>query len=111
MDNVKPYAKVIEDVLHQYASVPYAQDGLQQEVIIDRADNHYLLVTVGWQNRRRVHTCVIHIDIIDGKVWVQDDGTEEGVGNLLVEAGIPHEHIVLAFHPESQRQYTEFAVN
>ena len=38
------------------------------------------------------------------------DGTEIGVANELVEAGVPKTDIVLAFYAPYRRQYTEFAV-
>lgn len=53
-----------------------------------------------------VHSCLVHFDIIDGKVWVQRDDTEDGVTEELVAAGIPKEQIVLGFHPVDVRPYT-----
>jgi hypothetical protein len=41
---------------------------------------------------------------------VQRDGTEDGVTDELVQAGIPKEEIVLDFHEPSVRPYTGFAV-
>jgi hypothetical protein len=58
-----------------------------------------------------VHGAVIHIDLIGEKVWVQYDGTEEGVATELVEAGVPKESIVLGFRPPEIRPYTGFAIN
>jgi hypothetical protein len=52
----------------------------------------------------------MHVDIRDGKFWIEHDGTEYGIANELVDAGVPKEHIVLAFHEPELRQYTEFAV-
>ncbi len=54
---------------------------------------------------------MLHIDIIDRKLWIQQDGTEEGVAVDLVAAGIPKEHIVLGFRTPEQRKITEFAVS
>jgi XisI protein len=54
---------------------------------------------VGWDGVRRVHGCVVHIDIIDAKVWIQYDGTSSPVADALLAAGIPREAIVLGFHP------------
>ncbi len=34
-------------------------------------------------------SAVIHIDLLGDKVWVQYDGTEDGVATELVAAGIP----------------------
>lgn len=64
---------------------------------------------VGWDGAQRVHGSVVHIDIIDGKVWIQRDGTKHGIAEELVAAGIPRDHIVLAFHPPDLRQYTDYA--
>jgi hypothetical protein len=43
------------------------------------------------------------------EIRIQQDGTEAGVAERLVEAGIPREHIVLAFKPPEIRQHTGFA--
>lgn len=67
-------------------------------------------MNIGWENKKRVHGCLVHIDIINDKIWIQRDGTEQGIANELVNSGIPKENIVLAFHPTEVRQYTEYAV-
>jgi hypothetical protein len=54
---------------------------------------------------------LIHLDIIGGKVWIQYDGTSTPVATALLEAGIPREDIVLGFHPQKVRSYTDFAVS
>lgn len=109
MDRIKEYRQLIEKVLREYASVPYAHSEIHTEVVIDEANDHYLLVNVGWRNGRRVHGSLVHIDIIDGKIWIQRDGTEQGIANELVEAGVPKDHIVLGFRAPEVRPYTEFA--
>ncbi|HEY3997870.1 MAG TPA: element excision factor XisI family protein [Candidatus Xenobia bacterium] len=53
---------------------------------------------------------MLHVDIRGGKFWIQHDGTEGGIANDLVEAGVPKDHIVLAFRPPEYRQHTGFAV-
>ena len=73
--------------------------------------NHYQLLTVGWNDYQRIHGSLFHIDIKDGIIWIQHDGTEEGIANRLVEMGVPKTDIVLAFHAPFRRQFTEFAVS
>jgi len=80
-------------------------------LIIDRKQNNFLLLTIGWQNKIRVHGCLVYIEIIDDKIWIQRDGVEDRITEDLLAAGIPKERIVLAFHPPSVRPYTEFAVS
>jgi hypothetical protein len=110
MDNLKKYRQIIEKTLNEYARIPYAHGNLKQEVIIDKNQENYLLMTIGWENQKRVHGCLVHISIINDKIWIQRDGIEEGIANELVVAGIPKDKIVLAFKPEYIRPYTEFAV-
>lgn len=83
----------------------------ETQIIFDTQHDHYQLVHVGWKsNGHRNYGCVLHLDIKDDKIWIQHDGTEEGIANALVERGVPKQDIVLAFHPPSMRKYTEFAV-
>jgi len=53
---------------------------------------------------------LVHLQIIDNKIWIQRDGIEEGIATDLMEVGIPKEQIFLGFKPEHIRPYTEFAV-
>ena len=32
---------------------------------------------------------IVHIRLIDGKIWIQYDGTEEDIVTELLEAGVP----------------------
>lgn len=102
--------QIIENTLTEYAQLPYAYGEIQTEAVFDRANDHYLLVNVGWDNDRRVHGCIVHIDLIDGKAWIQRDGTEDGIAGELEKAGIPKDHIVLGFRPPEIRQYTGYAI-
>ena len=66
-------------------------------------------MVVGRENNKRVHSCLAHIDFINGKLWIHYDGTETGIAKELLSHGVPREHIVLAFKAPEMRQYTEFA--
>ena len=63
----------------------------------------------GWNGPYRIHGSVLHVDIRDGKVLIQYDGTEDGVAEELVKAGIPRDRIVLAFKPPEVRKFTDYA--
>lgn len=110
MDSHATYRQIIERCLLEYTRIPYAYGDLQSEVIFDHEHDRYLLVTVGWDNGMRVHVCLVHIDLLDGKVWIQRDATEAGIASELVQAGIPKDRIVLGFRPPEVRPYTEYAV-
>lgn len=57
-----------------------------------------------------MHHFVVHLEIINGKVWIQEDNTDLIVAHELERAGIPKNDIVLGFHPADVRPYTEYAV-
>jgi hypothetical protein len=110
MDTLSTYRQTIEQVLTRYTKIPYAYGEIQTKTIFDHEKDSYLLLTVGWQDDKRIHGCLVHIDILDDKLWIQRDGTEHGIARELVEAGIPKEKIVLAFHPPEVRDHTEYAI-
>lgn len=76
-----------------------------------RTSDRYLLIEIGWDKGRRIYGVLIHIDIMGDKLWIQQDGTEEGIADELAALGIPKERIVLAYKSLPRRQITEFAVS
>lgn len=108
MEKVELYRQHIRTLLERYGIE--GDDGVGVQQIIDPANDPYQLVHVGWQNKRRIYGCVLHIDIQNQKIWIQHDGTEIGMANELVDMGVPKEDIVLAFHAPYRRQFTEFGV-
>lgn len=110
MDTIDTHRQIIQNVLTEYVRLQYAYGEIQNETIFDRDADRYLVMSVGWQDVRRIHGCLIHVDIISDKVWIQRDGTEHGIANELVAAGIPKDRIVLGFHSPEVRQHTEYAL-
>ncbi|NJK63602.1 MAG: XisI protein [Synechococcaceae cyanobacterium SM2_3_1] len=78
--------------------------------LFDPETDQYVILSEGWEGPRHHHGCLLHIEVQDGRIWVQRDGTEDGIANELVNAGIPKEVIVLGFHEPSVRPHTGFAV-
>jgi hypothetical protein len=111
VDKITHYRQIIRELLLPFAERHYANADITNEVVLDETNDRYLVMSVGWQGRsKRIHGCLIHLDIINGKVWIQRDGTEDGIGYDLEAAGIPKSDIVPAFHPESVRVHTGYAV-
>ena len=109
MDKVTQYRNYIHDLLTEYSQYRPSYGEVAMEPISDIPHDHYQLLTVGWNGYERIHGCLFHIDIKDGKIWIQHDGTEEGIAYRLVARGVPKTDIVLAFHAPFRRQFTEFA--
>jgi hypothetical protein len=52
------------------------------------------VITSGSEDEARVHAHIIHLDIIDDKIWIQSDSTEDRIALELLAAGITKEDIV-----------------
>lgn len=109
MDIPAEWRDLIERVLAEETRVPVSYGEVELYTVFDRAHDHYLMMAVGWDGTKRVHAPLIHIDVIDGKLWIQHDGTERGVARDFEAAGVPKERIVLAFQHISRRRFGDYA--
>ncbi|MDB9312714.1 XisI protein [Spirulina sp. CS-785/01] len=110
MDRLNEYRKFIYQILSYYASIPYRYGDTRTYVVVDKEENHFLLMHEGWEGKKRIHATLVHVEIYNGKIWIHHDGIEEGITDELVAKGVPKEHIVLAFHPPYMRPHTGYAV-
>ncbi len=110
MDTLEQDRQIIQKIISEYAQIPYAHGEIERHTVFDRNSDRYLLMIVGWEGVRQVHGCIIHVEIIDSKIWIHRDGTEDGIASELLKAGIPKERIVLGFKSPRMRQHTGFAV-
>lgn len=112
MDTTIKYKEIVKKILREYAefrdSIP---DRYHSYVLFDDERGRYLVLDIGWSDRKYLHATPIHIDLINDKIWIQYDDTEEGVATDLIEAGIPKQDIVLGFRHPKIREHTGFAVS
>lgn len=112
MDRITALEATIRQVLAHYMlqlQQPSNQN-IQFESIIDTEGKHYQIVALGWEADRRIFNLLFHLDIINDKIWVQEDKMEQSIAELLVEHGVDKKDIVLAYFPDHHRQYTEYAL-
>ena len=93
-----------------YANDRLSNGEIDSQLIFDIERDHYQITNIGWDGNRRVHSCVLHLDIIDGKVWIQHNSTEMAIGSELSKMGILNSDIILGFQAPYLRQYTDFGV-
>ncbi len=110
MDRLEAYRNIIRNTLKPYLNISYANADISNRAAFDSETDQYLIISEGWNKNQHLHSCLIHLEIINGKVWIQCDNTETGIANEFVQSGIPKEDIVLGFHEPEVRQYTGFAV-
>lgn len=110
MDSLNHYREIVQRLLTEYAELPTGDRAVQQEVIFDLERDRYFLVSVGWSEGRRIHQCVMHVDIIDNQVWIQANHTDQLIAEEMVAAGIPALAIVLGMQPPEVRRFTDYGV-
>ena len=110
MDTLTHYRNLIKQVIDEHAKHKPAFGDIRIETIYNEENDHYSLVHSGWDGMRRIEGMVIHVDILNDKIWIQHDGTEYGVARELEDLGVPRKDIVLGFHSPSKRALTEYAV-
>lgn len=111
MDNeVARYRTAIARIFDEWVAWPGPEAKFRLYPVMDDGNGHYILQEMGWDGSKRIYSTFVHLDIIDGKIWVQHDNTENGIADELVNAGIPKSKIVLGFKSLERRKITEFAV-
>lgn len=111
MDTQIKYRDIVKSVLQSHANDRSTfPDGYTSQILFDDERGQYLVLDIGWSGDRYLHATPIHLSLINNKIWIQCDDTEEGVSTELVEAGVPKEDIVLGFRHPKIRQHTGFAV-
>ncbi len=107
---LKKYENAILDILKEYAEIKYANVDGGNYLIADKEHQRYQVLTIGWQGTSYVHDCPMHFDIIDGKIWIQQNMTEWEVGDMLEERGVLKSDIVIGFLSPESRAYSKYAV-
>lgn len=110
MDKITKYQQIICQLLEEYATFKKsATSTIKPQLLIDKENHHYQLLAIGWQNNRFVYQISFHFDIINNKVWIQQNNTDVMIADELVERGIPKTDIVLGFVSEQFRHFEGFA--
>lgn len=110
MDKLAQYRQYVQTLINHYAEDDVSDDEVEVQLILDTERDHYQWMNVGWQELSRIYRTIIHIDIKDGKIWLQQNLTDQNPAEELVEMGVPREDIVLGLQPPYKRPYTDYGV-
>jgi hypothetical protein len=112
MENVTTYRNVIKRLFREFERLYSLQStpGVETFIVFDEARDHYFLMRLGWSENRRVRQILLYVRLKEGKIWIEEDWTEEGIATELLKAGVSKDEIVLAFQPPEMRQLSEFAM-
>ncbi|MCL2926739.1 MAG: XisI protein [Trichodesmium sp. MAG_R01] len=103
------YRKLIKSILEKHSEGDNKDGEIETKIAFDLVRDRYLMFHVGCSGERRVFGCVINVEIRSGKFWIQGDGTEAGIANELIAAGVPKSDTVLGYRSPYMRKFTGFA--
>jgi hypothetical protein len=107
---IQQYRQLICQILRQSAHSP-ANGTIQTVPILDTERDHYQLLDIGWdESGQRVFQPIVHVDILNGKVWIQENATEVDMAKQLVAAGVAPSNIVLGLHSPTVRRFSDYAL-
>jgi len=110
MDRLAKYRQIVRTFLMEYSKTKPINGDLEIQVLFDTEHDHYQIVDLGWDGHNRIYSCPIHLDIREGKVWIQRNQTDELIAEELVLMGVAREDIVLGLQPPYARQFTSYGV-
>jgi XisI protein len=104
------YRQLIIQLLMQHLSAPVNGEVITMP-ILDQERDHYQLLDIGWDEAgKRVFQPIIHIDLLDGKIWIQENAMDVDIAKDLVAEGVEPLDIVLGLHSRSLRRFSEYGV-
>ena len=112
MDRISKYRTIIVNAItgSNYYRYPSPNPNVETLFYQDEKQDRYLLYVTGWNDQKAISNVLLAVRVKEGKIWIDEDATEEGIATALLEAGVPAEDIVLAFHHPSLRTAISIAV-
>ena len=111
MDKIEKYKDIIQEELTYRQSIKISNaPQLNRHLIMDERRTQFILMDIGWFNKRYLSDVSFHIVIVDDKVWLHNNYTDVDIAAQLVKLGISKSDIVLAFLPKFIQETTEYAV-
>jgi hypothetical protein len=111
MDTIEKYRDIIIHLLEEHANVKFSYANVESIVLIDKKNDHYQLCRVGWTYKEsRIYGPVFHFSIKNQKIYIEHNGSDLLLSEILVSKGVPKTDIVIANQPPSYRKYTEYAI-
>jgi hypothetical protein len=62
------YSELVKSLIEEQAKIQQSSE-ISPEIIFDDLRKHYLLVQVGWHNNHWIYGCILHLDIINNKIY------------------------------------------
>ncbi|MEL6554497.1 MAG: element excision factor XisI family protein [Cyanobacteria bacterium J06621_11] len=99
MDRVETYREIIREFL-----TSFAQNSEKDQLVFDNEHGRYLVIHNEWCNNRQMYGTSIHLDLIDSKIWIQQNNTEIYIDRELIQRGVDPKDLVLGLRAPAIRE-------
>lgn len=100
MDSLTHFRQKIQKILSEFADKwQHSANTLKVITLFDKEQDHYQVLQMGWEKGQFVFSCMIHIDIIDERIWIQRNTTDTELIPLFVAEGISPSCFAIGFIP------------
>lgn len=82
MERLDYYRQCIQKLLIEQGKVKPINGEIEVETIFYLERDRYLVIDLGWDQHRRIYNCVMHLDIKDGKIWIERNQTDKVIADL-----------------------------
>lgn len=112
MEKITKYQQIILAYFHERAkSVPVNLQDVENHVIADTKNHHYLLVSIGWDDTMQSYSTIFHIEIKpNGKLYIHANNTDTDIAEDLMFEGVERSDLVAALQHPIYRPYTGYAL-
>ena len=100
MDKSIKYAEILTQVLRQESVIQPRNKNVTISSVCDRETGIFLIIMTGWQKKYWSNTILFHACLEEDKIIIHDDNFEEGLTNVLIQAGVNAEDITTDIAPE-----------
>ncbi|MEM9889100.1 MAG: element excision factor XisI family protein [Bacteroidota bacterium] len=96
MDKLEQYRTAIIEELEYQLELEYSDmPAVNYKLIQD--GTQFVVIAVGWHEKKFIHDLWFHLELIDEKVWFFENNTDYQIDKALVERGIEKEDMVVAW--------------
>jgi XisI protein len=105
MDKLTNYRQAIQELLTDKSQIKSLGAVVESETVFDLSKDRYLLIDLGWNEHQRIYNCLIHLEIISGKIWIQRNQTDVPIVDELIAKAVQKEDIILVLQPPYMREF------
>lgn len=110
-DDVDKFRAAIRAVFDEWDELPLLPSNWYIQSVFDVERDRYALFIVDTEEEHTESRVLAYLNIRNGKIWMLNDNTEEGIAKRLLYNGISKSQIVLGFYPPELREMGDFAVS